>query len=72
MRSAYWGVHNDEDEVAYSMEKPKVRYETKKAKCRKFKTIFTTDLQRSSTHIKFLSIKKGSSSLVFTLHLKKR
>ena len=27
--SKYWGVHNDEDEVAYSSEQPKLRYENK-------------------------------------------
>ena len=39
--SKWWGVHNDEDEVAYTNEKPKERYEYKQAKCRKSQNIFT-------------------------------
>ena len=70
--SKWWGVHNDEDEVAYSSEKPKVRYETKQAKCRVLQNVSTSAPKKSSINTKFLLIKKKGSSLVCMLRLKKR
>ena len=72
--SKWWGVHNDEDEVAYSSEKPKMRYEYKQAKCRLSQKTSSTDPTKSLTPIKSLLIlkRKGNTSVVFTLRLKKR
>ena len=56
--SKYWGIHNDEDEVAYSSEHPKVRYEYKQAKCRLSQKTSSTDLKNFFTHIKSLSMPK--------------
>ena len=70
--SKWWGVHNDEDEVAYSSEKPKIRYENKQAKCRKSQNISIFAPKKSSTNTKFLSIVKVHSSHGFILRLKKR
>ena len=73
-KSAYWAVHNDEDEVAYSSDKPKVRYEYKQAKCRLSQRTSSTDPTKSFTNIRSLSTpkRKGSISVVYTLRLKKR
>lgn len=71
-RSAYWGVHNDEDEVAYSSDKPKIRYEYKQAKCRMSQNVSTTAPQKSYTLTKSLSIKKVRSSHGYMLLSKKR
>jgi hypothetical protein len=69
--SKWWGVHNDEDEVAYTSEKPKERYEYKQAKCRVSQNVSTTAPKKSSTNTKFLSIVRHSSQ-GFILRLKKR
>ena len=72
--SKWYGVHNDEDEVAYAMDKPKVRYENKQARCRlsKLQNISTIGQINSSTNTTFLSIVKGRSFRVSILRLKKR
>lgn len=70
--SKWWGVHNDEDEVAYSMDKPKVRYENKQARCLKSQNISIFAPKKSSTNTKFLSIVKVHSSHGSILRLKKR
>lgn len=70
--SKWWGVHNDEDEVAYTNEKPKVRYENKQAKCLKSQIISTFAPKKSSTNTKSLSIVKVHSSQECILRLKKR
>jgi hypothetical protein len=70
--SKWYGVHNDEDEVAYSMDKPKIRYEYKQARCRVSQSVSTSAPKKSSISTKSLSIKKMGSSLVCMLLLKKR
>ena len=71
--SKWWGVHNDEDEVAYSSEKPKIRYENKQARCLlKSQNISTFAPKKSSTNTKFLSIVKVRFSHGSMLLLKKR
>jgi len=72
--SKYWGVHNDEDEVAYSSEHPKVRYEYKQAKCRLSQKTSSTDLKNFFTHTKSLSMpkRKGTTSRVSIQLSKKR
>jgi hypothetical protein len=72
--SKWWGVHNDEDEVAYSSEQPKLRYEAKQARCRLSRETSFINPRKSSTHTKSLSIvkRKDTISVVYTLHSKKR
>lgn len=70
--SKWWGVHNDEDEVAYSMDKPKERYEYKQARCRVSQNVSTTAPKKYSINTKSLSIRREGSSLVYMLRLKKR
>lgn len=70
--SKWWGVHNDEDEVAYSSEKPKIRYENKQARCLKSQNISTFAPKKSSTNTKSLLIVRVGSSHVSILRLKKR
>ena len=72
--SKWWGVHNDEDEVAYNSDKPKVRYEYKQARCSVSKShnisIFAP--KKSSINTKSLSIVRVLSSQGYILRLKKR
>jgi hypothetical protein len=72
--SKWWGVHNDEDEVAYNSDKPKVRYEYKQARCNVSKSHKTSIFAptKSSTNTKSLLIVKVHSSHGFILRLKKR
>ena len=72
--SKWWGVHNDEDEVAYSSEQPKVRYEAKQARCRLSPNTSFINPRKYSTHTRSLSSaeRKDTTSRVYTLRLKKR
>ena len=74
--SRWFGVHNDEDEVAFEMPKPEPRYEEKKAKCRlllsELPRASTSTRRSSSIRITLSSAATRSYSVVFSLRLKKR